>query len=420
MAVEEKNIQIKDLSGNLLFPKTKGAVVINNAGQNLGGVEAGAQVNVLESITVDGQAVTITNKVAAITLPTAAEYTVAKKATANTGYLATYELKKDGVAVGDAINIPKDFLVKSASMEICETADTPIEGLEPGDPYLDFVINTKGDTEAETDAHIYINVADLVDVYTAGNGIDITNNVVKVDLTGYTKGTATALAATDTLNQALGKLEAKADEKVVANAAITGAQKCKITYDSKGLVTAGADLEASDIPNLASSKIAAMTGYEKASAEAAISASDSLNAAIGKLEYKADNAVVKNAAITGATKCKITYDAKGLVTAGADLAESDIPSLHLTKVTDVTATAAEVNKLAGLATTATELGYVNGVTSAIQDQIDGKQATITGAATSITSSNLTASMFLASDASGKVAATAIPSNTLLLTYEEIV
>ncbi len=36
--------------------------------------------------------------------------------------------------------------------------------------------------------------------------------------------------------------------KVAANTAITGATKCKITYDSKGLVTAGADLTASDLP----------------------------------------------------------------------------------------------------------------------------------------------------------------------------
>ncbi len=40
--------------------------------------------------------------------------------------------------------------------------------------------------------------------------------------------------------------------------------------------------------------------------------------------------------------------------------------------TDVTATAAEVNKLAGLATTAVELGRVAGVTSAIQTQLDAK------------------------------------------------
>lgn len=40
--------------------------------------------------------------------------------------------------------------------------------------------------------------------------------------------------------------------------------------------------------------------------------------------------------------------------------------------TALTATAAELNKLAGLATTKTELGYVNGVTSAIQTQLDAK------------------------------------------------
>jgi len=43
--------------------------------------------------------------------------------------------------------------------------------------------------------------------------------------------------------------------KVSANAAITGATKTKITYDGKGLVTAGAALEASDIPNISASKV---------------------------------------------------------------------------------------------------------------------------------------------------------------------
>jgi len=51
----------------------------------------------------------------------------------------------------------------------------------------------------------------------------------------------------------------------------------------------------------------------------------------------------------------------------------------------------------------TELSYVKGVTSAIQGQINAKQATITGGATTIVSSNLTASRALASDGSGKVA-----------------
>lgn len=57
-----------------------------------------------------------------------------------------------------------------------------------------------------------------------------------------------------------------------------------------------------------------------------------------------------------------------------------------------TVTTAELNKLAGLATTATELGYVNGVTSAIQTQIDGKQsldATLTALAAYSTNGILT-------------------------------
>ena len=46
--------------------------------------------------------------------------------------------------------------------------------------------------------------------------------------------------------------------KVTANSAITGATKTKITYDSKGLVTGGADLTASDIPALEISKISGL------------------------------------------------------------------------------------------------------------------------------------------------------------------
>jgi len=57
--------------------------------------------------------------------------------------------------------------------------------------------------------------------------------------------------------------------------------------------------------------------------------------------------------------------------------------LVLADVSDVTATAAEVNILDGATLTTTELNYVDGVTSAIQDQLDGKQpldATLTALA----------------------------------------
>nr|BAR18059.1 prophage MuMc02 [uncultured Mediterranean phage uvMED] len=59
-------------------------------------------------------------------------------------------------------------------------------------------------------------------------------------------------------------------------------------------------------------------------------------------------------------------------------------------------------KIAVSDVTDTELGYLDGVTSAVQTQIDSKQATITGGASTIASSDLTASRALQSNGSGKV------------------
>lgn len=101
----------------------------------------------------------------------------------------------------------------------------------------------------------------------------------------------------------------------------------------------------------------------------------------------------------------------------AKLADDAVTSA---KIADGTIVNADINASAAINATKihdgsvsnTEFGYLDGVTSAIQTQIDSKQATITGGATSITSSNLTASRALASDASGKVATTSVTSTEL--------
>lgn len=64
------------------------------------------------------------------------------------------------------------------------------------------------------------------------------------------------------------------------------------------------------------------------------------------------------------------------------------------------------------AVTTTELNYLNGVTSNVQTQLNSKQATITGAATTIVADNLTTGCVLISDTSGKVAASNITSAKL--------
>lgn len=65
----------------------------------------------------------------------------------------------------------------------------------------------------------------------------------------------------------------------------------------------------------------------------ALDQADSDNAtAIAAVKKTADAAVVANTAITGATATKITYDDKGLVTKGENLAVSDIPTLGISKI----------------------------------------------------------------------------------------
>ena len=62
--------------------------------------------------------------------------------------------------------------------------------------------------------------------------------------------------------------------------------------------------------------------------------------------------------------------------------------------------------------TGTEIGYLDGVTSAIQTQLDSKQATVTGGATTIVSSDLTTSRALVSNGSGTVEVSAVTSTEI--------
>jgi hypothetical protein len=82
------------------------------------------------------------------------------------------------------------------------------------------------------------------------------------------------------------------------------------------------------------------------------------------LQTALDGKVDENAAITASTKTKITYDSKGLVTAGADLSASDIPS------------GIDASKISTGVISNAEFDYLNGLTDNIQTQFTGKQQTL--------------------------------------------
>lgn len=93
-------------------------------------------------------------------------------------YAKVYTLKQGGNTVG-TINIPKDIVIKEGKLvygawdgdEFHENTEETHYGDEPA---IKLVLNN--------DDVIYINAKDLVDVYTAGNGITLENNEISIKL----------------------------------------------------------------------------------------------------------------------------------------------------------------------------------------------------------------------------------------------
>lgn len=114
------------------------------------------------------------------------EYLIEKQETAEDGYAASYRLKKTvGEAssyVGDVINIPKDMVLQSATLERVTEVNAPYIGAAIGDPYIHMVFN-----DAAASA-INVPVKGLVDSYTAGDGIAIVDNAISVKIADNSNG----------------------------------------------------------------------------------------------------------------------------------------------------------------------------------------------------------------------------------------
>ena len=203
----------------------------------LAGIEAGAQVNKLESVKVNGTALDITEKavnidlsdyakiadmnekVASVTaedgsitiggtateptvkvavaagednalklvegglkvvIPAAAEYSIKKLEAANEGMSASYQLTKDGAGVGAVIDIPKDMVVKSGTVETYSAGSLPTGVTEAGT----YIVLTLANA---TEDKLYINVGGLIEYVTGGSG---ENDSVQVAVSADHKVTA--------------------------------------------------------------------------------------------------------------------------------------------------------------------------------------------------------------------------------------
>lgn len=119
--------------------------------------------------------------------------TISKQATADTGYAATYVIAQGGSDLATKINIPKDLLLQSASVETVGATPDAVEtanNLSTGDSYIKLVANTVDGDQSQTP--LVIPIDDIFDLQTADEStITLSNGVFSVKASGIT---ATELA----------------------------------------------------------------------------------------------------------------------------------------------------------------------------------------------------------------------------------
>lgn len=301
---------------------------------------------------------------------------------------------------------------------------TEIQG-ETGKIYVDILTNRS----YRWSGSAYVEIGDN-DEYTAGRALvsdangkiaasditteelatldDITGNIqeqINGKISSTEKGAANGLATLD----ANGKVTDTQLPTVTANKALVSDENgitsaSSVTSTELGYVSG----VTSAIQTQISGKQDAITGAASSITSTDLTASRALMSnASGKVDASAVTATELGyvSGVTSAIQTQIDGKQASITGAASTIATSDL-------TTSRALVSNSSGKVAASSITSTKLGYLTDVTSNIQSQIDGKQASITGAASSITSSNLTASRALVSDTSGKVSASSITSTKL--------
>ena len=200
----------------------------------------------------------------------------------------------------------------------------------------DIATNTSGIATNVTDiatntSGIATNMTDIA-TNTSGIATNVTDIATNTsEIATNTSGIATNVTDIATNTSGIATNVTDIATKITGNTAITAGTNTKITYDTKGLVTAGsaattADIDASTDRNYVTDAEATVIGNTSGT-----NTGDQTLSGLG--------GVAGNTAITAGTNTKITYDTKGLVTAGSAATTADIDaSTDRNYVTDAEAT----------------------------------------------------------------------------------
>lgn len=315
--------------------------------EKLGAIESGAEVNVIETVKVDGTALTVTDKAVDITLSGKAD-------------------KADlTVTPGTGLNADKTTIqLKSGVTATVLTAHQDISGKQ--DVIADIETIRSGAALGST----AVQPSSLKTVATTGNYDDLINkpsipsfnstqmaainssvNSTKVgNYDSHIADTMIHVTSTDKTNWN-DKQDAISDLSTIRSGAQAGSTAVQ-PGDLATVATTGSYNDLTNKPDLSVyaetsdlAKVATTGSYndlvDKPNIPSGVIVDQqfdaaSTNAQSGTAVAEAVGDKADKANITGATKCKITYNGQGIVTDGSDLSDSDIPNLPANKITSGT------------------------------------------------------------------------------------
>lgn len=331
------------------------------------------------------------------------EYSIVEDKT-STEYSAVYHLTKDGKNVGAAINIPKDMVVKSGTVEINPAG-------KPAGTYL--VLTLANATEDK----IYINIGDLIEYVTAGDSPD---GMVIVSVSDDHKVTATlgnasiteaklAKGVTDKLAKAVSAVQTVTESATNGNISVDGTDVAVHGLQDAAYVTVTSLNEtAQDKVEAAKTELLGaeaddntketIRGARKLATDSAASALADAKTYVGKEigKLKVDDTAVAKQFVSAVSEAggKITVERRAL------LAE-DVPELGISKISGLPAALAAkqdtvtfdgeysaTNKAATVSTVNSAVAAVvsNGKDVAADDTIKGAKLYADGKASAALSS----------------------------------
>lgn len=186
-----------------------------------------------------------------VTIPDADTYTIVKD-TDSGDYAAVYNLTKNGTVVGASINIPKDMVVESGTVET--DPDAEHKGT--------FLVLTLANATSDK---VYINVSDLIEYVTSGSKVgDMVFITVSDDhkvTATITDGTVTKAKLTTEVQTSLGK----ADTAVQKDDVVTGTTNGTIAVQ-------GTDVAVNGLQDAAYTTVAALNEYADTTATTKVAA----------------------------------------------------------------------------------------------------------------------------------------------------